>query len=122
MSSTFVSAETLAGLLAARDDEGSVRAATIVADLDPDLQIRLGTQPAGRTAVTFSIKYEAARERGVVVLGLEQLVDHLTALSDSEIRACVVEGRNDFVLVVLDYNLSRVECVLHVITGEGRSD
>ncbi|WP_236789386.1 hypothetical protein [Amycolatopsis sp. GM8] len=112
----FIAARELASLLATSEDQLVERAAAIASRIEPDKSLRLGRQPAARTAETLRVKYSLARDRGVRVEGLDELVARLSPMGDTPIRACVAESVGEFVLVVVNDDADVVESVLHVNT------
>lgn len=102
-------------MLASAEESSARHAAAIASRLDPEAQLRLSRQPAARTAETLRIKYSLARDRGVQVEGLDELVASLVPMGDGWIRACVAEGAGEFAVVVLSDTAEDVEAALYVV-------
>ena len=118
MVTDFITAGALASLLRAAHDPVLQRAGEIADRLGARQQLRLSRQPAARTAESLRLKYTLARDRGVPVDGLDQLVARLSALGETPIRACVAEVDDEFALVVLTDDGGEVESAICVVTSD----
>lgn len=117
MSDLFISRADLVRLLAVVVRRPEARVLDLLTRTPQD-RFRLGRQPADRTQRTFELKYGMAKERGVHVEGLPEMLENLALLGSQDVAACVVEGEHAFGLVVLDPELVRVESALYAETPE----
>jgi hypothetical protein len=113
-----VSAAELAGLLRRSDDaaaaSSAVARALAVLDERPDESLRVGRQGAIATSRTFRTKYSIAREKGVTVVGLEDFVDRLAEMGETEIALCSADTGSAVVVAALRPDRSAAIAVLFV--------
>ena len=84
----------------------------------PAEAVRLSRGQASNLAKTFDVKYRMARDRGVVVVGLEEF---LTELNDGRylyIVSAYVPNGPDFAVIVLDAAMSKAIGAIEVYPGD----
>jgi hypothetical protein len=111
-------AAELAGLLRRSDDaaaaSSAVARASAVLDERPDESLRVGRQGAIATSRTFRTTYSIAREKGVTVVGLEDFVDRLAEMGETEIALCSADTGSAVVVAALRPDRSAAIAVLFV--------
>ncbi|QZQ57138.1 hypothetical protein KZI27_10195 [Curtobacterium sp. TC1] len=82
--------------------------------------LRLSVQDASSIARTLLTKYNLAREKGVVVIGLEEFTTNLALLGSTEVRLCFVWLEDSLVTVALEKERDQVMGALFVTNFIGK--
>lgn len=93
-------------------------ALAILRRADQDELLALYQQPAARTAVTFNIKYTFARERGISVCGLDELVRDLSQMGPALMIGGVVQSHLGSLVVAFDEDMNLVGAICINYAGE----
>jgi hypothetical protein len=109
-----VSVQDLRGLIQASTLPAAARAMSAIEALPDDRLLRLGETEAASIARTLWTKYNLAREKGVVVVGLEQFTKDLADAGETDVLLCSVWLEESLVTAALDATARRIVGVLFI--------
>lgn len=104
----------LRGLLRASPLPASGRALAAIGALPDDRLLRLGETEAASIARTLWTKYNLAREKGVVVVGLERFAKDLSDAGPTGVLLCSAWLHDSLVTAALDPTARRIVGVLFI--------
>lgn len=114
MTATTITPAHLEALLAQRGGGLTQRAVQLLRSTSGNEPIAVTRFNAGSARDTFQVKYEAVRERGIPVHGLDELVLALDGIEAQWVRGCALTSPGEFAVVFMDDDMSGVEAVLVV--------